>query len=240
MSPRAGLAALSLLLAAGPAAAQVTVSVNGVFETATLDWSQTRSFTAFLEPARYAASYAADPSAGFDLGIQVSLFSGFGPSLALSRVDRDATARLDATIPHPLYFDRDRTASVDLAGYGYSERAVHAGLGWQGGSGAVGFAVFGGVSLFRVQADAYGDVTFDQSYPFDEVTVRPPRGVSQTSNPTGFHVGGRLDWRVSSHVGIGGQLRFSAATARFSRPTGETFEIDAGGAQLGVGLRVYF
>lgn len=240
MSAARSLAVAVLLLAAPPASAQVTVWANGVYDPATPSWSHSRTFTEFLEEARYEARYQADAVAGFDVGIQVSLFRGVGPTLALSRVSRDATGSLDVSIPHPLYFDRDRSASAELAGVGHSEQVVHMGLGWQGESGALGFAVFGGLSLFQVRADAVEAVEYDQEFPFDEIALRTPRLVEQSDEPSGFHVGGRLDWRFGRSFGMGAQLRYSAATASFSLPGGDSFEIDAGGLQLAAGLRVYF
>lgn len=238
---RLGRPALALLLlSAAPASAQVTVSANGVYDLATPSWSHDRTFTEFLEDARYDVRYETEAAPGFDVGIQVSLFGGIGPTLAFSRASRDATGSVNATIPHPLYFDRDRSASAEFDGFGYSEQTVHAGVGWQGESGSLGFAVFGGVSLFKVRADAVEAVEYDHSFPFDEIALRAPRPVEQSDEPTGFHVGGRLDWRLSRTLGVGAQLRYSAATASFALPGGDSFEIDAGGLQVAAGLRFYF
>lgn len=240
MSRLSSIAAAALLLTATSAPAQVTLSINGVYDVASPDWSHNRTFTEFLEEARYDARYAAKAAAGLDVGLQVSLWRGLGPSLALSRADKDASGSLDVSVPHPLYFDRDRSATAELSGFDYSEQVVHAGLGWQGWRGALDFAVFGGVSLFRVRADAVESIEYDQAFPFDEITLRAPRPVERTDEPTGFHVGGRLDWRLATHFGVGAQLRYSAAKARFSLPGGDDFEIDAGGLQVAAGLRIFF
>jgi len=235
---RAG--AIAAALAATPAAAQVTVTGNVAYDSASPSWSQARTFTEFLEDARYDSRLETDPGLGFDLGIQVTLFRGVGPVLAFSRVSRDATGSLNARVPHPFFFDQDRTASVDLTGFQHSEQAVHMGLGWQGENGALAFAVFGGLSLFKVEADAVATVDYDQTYPFDEITLRSPRPERESDQPTGFHIGGRLDWKLTRSVGVGAQARFSSATARFAPSVGDAFEIDAGGLQFGAGLRIYF
>jgi hypothetical protein len=230
-----------LLLAAAPARSQdITISLNGAFDAASLSWSQSRTFTEYLEDARYDVRYDAEAAPGFDVGIQVALFSGVGPVLSLSQVSRDVTGSLDATIPNPLYFDRDRSASIDLSGFSYSEQAVHMGLGWQGRSGALELAVFGGLTLFTVKVDAVESNAYDPEFPFDSITLRPPQPVEQSESPSGFHVGGRIDWRVATNFGLGAQLRYSAASASFNLPEGDSFDIDAGGLQVAAGLRIYF
>jgi len=235
-----GAALVALLATAAPASAQVTVWANGVYDFAAPSWSHGRTFREYVEDARYDVRYEAEAAAGFDLGIQVSLVGGFGPELAFSRVNHDAARRLDASIPHPLRFDRYRSASVEFPGLGYSEQAVHMGVGWQGQKGALGFALFGGLSLFKVRADAVEEIGYDQFYPYDEIELRAPRVVEHSDEPIGFHVGGRLDWRLFRSFGLGGQLRYSAATASFSLPGGDAFEIDAGGLQVAAGIRVFF
>jgi len=235
-----GSALALLLAAAAPAQAQVTVWANGVYDLSSSDWSHNRSFREFVEDARYLARYETEGAPGFDVGIQVSLLSGVGPELAFSRVSRDATGSVDASIPHPLYFDRPRSASLAAPGLGYSEQVIHMGLGWQGESGGLGFAVFGGLSLFKVRADAIEAISYEQLYPYDSLQLVTPRAVEQSDEPIGFHLGGRLDWRLSRSFGLGAQLRYAAATASFSLPGGDAFEIDAGGLQVAAGIRIFF
>ena len=62
------------------------------------------------------------------------------------------------------------------------------------------------------------------------------------NSPTGFNVGGRLDYRFghSGRFGLGVQLRYSSAKAKLKASETGTVNVDAGGLQAGAGARLYF
>ena len=62
-------------------------------------------------------------------------------------------------------------------------------------------------------------------------------------SPTGFNVGGRLDYRFGSsrRFGAGVQVLYSAASVKLrAAPEATETRFDAGGISVGAGLRVYF
>jgi len=229
-----------------PASAQswdvdrLRVQLNGAFDVTALSWGQSSGFTEYLETGSLRTDYEADGAVGLDVGLQVRLFGPLGLMASYSAVERDASGSFAFEVPHPLYFDQPRSASGDLSSLAYSEKVVHLGVGYAGGSSNLDVALFGGVSLFTVETELLEDVDYSQSYPFDSIAVTGTPRSTQKQSPTGFHVGGRIDYRFSRVVGFGVQARFSRATVELAAPDGSTTDLDAGGFQVAAGLRLYF
>ena len=225
------------------AAERLRVIANGTFSAGPAGFDATHSFTEFLETARIDAHFKADSAAGFDGGLQVNVFKGLGAFVAYSQTRRNESGTFQARLPHPLYFGRFREASGDLSSaYRYKESAIHADLAVGGVKGHLDYAFFAGVSRFTVEADLVETLRYDHAYPYDTVTVTevPPKTTKGT--PTGFNAGARLDYRfgASGHFGLGALVRFSRATAKLKPADDSTVNVDAGGFQGGLGLRLYF
>jgi len=243
MNPHAMLA-LGTVLAAPFVHAEdrVRVILNGALSPTTQSFSQTLTYTEYLETATLNAQLETKSTFSPDVGAQVQVFRKLGVFVAFTSSNRDEKGHFSASLPHPLYLDRPRSIEGDLSGFRYKERAFHLDLAFGGASGHFDYALFAGVSAVLVEAYLVDRGRYDQTYPYDSVTLRevPPRAVK--NNPTGFNVGGRLDYRFgrSRRFGLGVQLRFSAATARLETPDSSTVKVDAGGLLAGIGTRLYF
>jgi len=232
--------------AAAPAGAPVTrfrLVLNASAVPGTLSYSDVRTPTAYAESSTIRTSYEAGSGFGLDGALQVSLYKGLGVLVGYSNVTRDATGTVDVTRPHPLYLNRPRTASAELSGYAYSEGAFDIDAAYARSAGSLDWALFAGVTLFQVEADLLEAPTFDERYPYDELTIlsTPTQAVSQSA--TGFNVGGRLDYRFGSskRFGLGLQVRYSSASVALKVGTDATAaSVDAGGLAVGGGVRLYF
>ena len=74
-------------------------------------------------------------------------------------------------------------------------------------------------------------------------TIASTPSVSAESSPTGFNVGGGLDYRFgrSGLFGLGIQLLYSTGDAELqATPEAEQVSFKAGGLQVAAGIRVYF
>jgi hypothetical protein len=244
MSTRTFAIALAAVLAAPAAHAQdrVRIILNGAYTPSLAGFSETRTFTQFVETATVTGDYEAGSAFVPDLGVQVQFWKKLGAYVAFTTADRDETGTFDASLPHPLYLSRPRSLSGDLTGYGLKENAFHVDLAYGQGQGKIDYAVFAGASFFSVEADVIDSVNYDQSYPYDTVTLRsvPPHAVKES--PVGFNVGGRLDYRFgqSRRFGVGTLVRFSRAKAELATTDTSKVEVDAGGFEAGLGVRIYF
>ena len=251
------LAALATAALAAPAPAQqeapppkpggvpdrVRVVVNAAFWPSGPSYSDSRTFTEYAEQTTIRTSYEAGSGFGPDLAVQVSLYRGFGLLVAYSRTSRDVTATVDVSRPHPLYLSRHRSASADDSGYELAEGAVHLDLAFARAAGRLDWAVFAGATLFQVEADLLSKPTYTDVYPYDELVIASTPSTTVKESPTGFNVGGRLDYRFGSsrRFGAGVQVLYSTASVRLKAvPEATEATFDAGGLSVGAGVRVYF
>ena len=173
----------------------------------------------------------------------MSLFRGLGLLVGYSYVSRDVTGEVEVSRPHPLYLNRHRSASAGISGYGLTEGALHLDLAYARAAGPLDWALFAGATLFQVEADLLQEPTYDEAYPYDELTITATPSTTVTDNATGFNVGGRLDYRFGRSRRFGAGVQVSYSTASVELKTGKDAtdaRFDAGGLSVGAGLRVYF
>jgi len=233
---------------AAPAAAPARVPdrfrlvLNASLWPTRTSFSDSRTFTEYAEQTTIRTSYEAGTALGPDVALQVSLFRGLGLMVGYSYASRDVTGHVDVSRPHPLYLNRHRSASSEISGYGLTEGALHLDLAYARAAGHLDWALFAGATLFQVEADLLHSPTYDDSYPYDEMTIASTPPVTVKSSPTGFNVGGRLDYRFGSsrRFGAGVQVLYSTASATLQAPGATEASFDAGGLSVGGGVRVYF
>jgi len=234
---------------AKPAASAPTVPdrfrlvLNAAFWPTKTSFSDSRTLTEYAEQTTIHTSYEAGTGFGPDVAVQASLFRGFGLLVGYSHSSRDVTGNVDVSRPHPLYLNRPRSASAEISGYSLSEGAVHLDLAYARAAGHLDWALFAGATLFQVDVDLLAKPTYTDVYPYDELVIASTPSTTVKESPTGFNVGGRLDYRFggSRRFGAGVQVMYSKATVKAtanSDATEATF--DAGGLSLAGGLRLYF
>ena len=229
--------------ASAPAETRFRLVLNVAFAPSTLSYGDVRTPLAYAEPSTIRTSYEAGSAIGPDVALQVSLYRGLGIRAGYAYVSRDTTGTLDASRPHPLYLNRPRSASAELSGYGYSEGAFDVGAAFARSAGSFDWALFAGATLFQIKADLVDVATFDERYPYDELAVLSTPSRSTDDSPTGFNVGGRLDYRFGSsrRFGVGLQLIYRSATAELVANSDATpAKIDVGGLSVAGGGRLYF
>jgi hypothetical protein len=221
---------------------RVRIAVDAGFWPTKPSFGDTRQYAEYAETSTVRTTYAVS-GAGFgpDLSAQLRLYRGLGVLVGYSRTSRDESGHFDAQRPHPLYLARPRSLSGELGGYRYQEGALHVDLALASTRGRVDWGLFAGVTRFQVEADLLDRLAYDEAYPYDDLSLAsaPARRVKES--PTGFNVGGRLDYRFGRNLGAGVQLRYSRASVKL-RATSDATEagFNAGGLQAGAGLRLYF
>lgn len=242
--PRISIAVVAVMLvgSAGTATAQTSgfFSANGVFAT-TSDFSDSAVFTKFVEQGELAADYGSGNAPSFDVGGGVRLGEQFGLGVSVTAFSTDGDADVTATVPHPLYFNRDRQVAGALTDVTRQEIAVHVQASWMVPvNEQLEVAVFGGPTFFRVKQDLVNDVLFSQVYPFDTATFTGATTGTPSKSTVGFNVGADVAYYFSERIGVGFLARFSRATADLPSIEGATVGVDAGGLHTGGGLRIRF
>lgn len=219
---------------------QLRLDVGGAFGASGVDFGESRTITQFAEEGRIQTDYATDPGPGFEGGLLFRFTRHLGLGFNVSRVQHDGAASFTASIPHPLYFGRPREVSGTLAGVGQNETAMHLDLVYTATRGRLDLHLFAGPTRMSIGADLLSDVEYNQSYPYDSITVTgtPARAVSEAG--FGFNFGGGVDYRVGKSFALGGQVRFSRAKAELIAAPQSPVEIEGGGLQIGLGARIVF
>jgi hypothetical protein len=229
--------------AAAPVPSRVRLVLNASFWPAKTSFSESRTFTEYAEQTTIRTTYEAGTGFGPDAALQVSLFRGLGLLVGYSHARGDVTGQVDVSRPHPLHLNRNRSASAELSGYGLTEGALHLDLAYARAAGHLDWALFAGATLFQVEVDLLQRPTYDDVYPYDELSITATPSTTVKQSPTGFNVGGRLDYRFgrSRRFGAGVQVLYSTASVKLkAEPAASEASFDAGGLSVGAGLRVYF
>ncbi|HVQ29780.1 MAG TPA: outer membrane beta-barrel protein [Vicinamibacteria bacterium] len=240
--------ALLILSTVGPvasvtAAEHARIFLNGAFDVGSKDFSQTRTFKEFAEDGTIESQYSVGSGVGFELGFHWRFKGRFGAMASVSSAGRDATVDVTASIPHPLYLEKPRSASTSQEGLSYHETIVHVDFVYAIPSGkSLEILLFAGPSFADVKADVVTKLNYSQKYPYDEVTVTSLSSSRLSDSGVGFNIGAGLDYRLgkSRRFGLGAQARFTTGSANLVPAEGPTIDIDAGGFQAAAGVRIFF
>jgi opacity protein-like surface antigen len=221
-----------------PQASRFSLLASGAFAPTTSDFDGTRRFTEFAEEGQIEARYAGHGGAGFEAGLRFELRPHWGIAATLGVLSRSEDVRYTARIPHPLYLNRHREVSATLNDLGFGETDGHLALAYLGHAGAIGFSLSAGPSLFHVSPDLIAPLQYEQTYPYDTLTVTSVPVGSSSKTGFGFNLGGGLERRVSAHLAVGAQLRYSRGSAKVKNGDKDTLTVNAGGLQILAGLRL--
>jgi hypothetical protein len=222
---------------------RVRVVVNAAFWPTGPSYSDSQTFTEYAEQTTIHTSYDTGSAFGPDLAVQVSLYRGLGLLVGYSHSRRDVAGTVDVSRPHPLYLNKPRTATAEASGYKLAEGALYLDVAYARPAGRLDWAVFAGLALFQVEADVLGKPTYTDVYPYDELVIASTPSTTVKESPTGFNIGGRVDYRFgeSKRFGAGVQVLYATASVRLKgTPESTEATFDAGGFSVGAGVRVYF
>jgi hypothetical protein len=221
--------------------ARYVVGVNVTGQIADGDFSDETAFPLYDETAVFGAAYDLGSSAGVELSGGVYVWNNVGIGLAYARFGGGGDARLVASLPHPVRFDQPRLAEA-TAETDHAEHAVHLHALWTvpvPNMRRLDVTVALGPSFYRVRQDIVTGITHrERGDPFTEVDITGLTIDSQSDGAVGFNVAADAVYMLSPRLGGGVTLRFSRATAEFSG--GRDVRVDAGGVQVGAGIRVRF
>jgi hypothetical protein len=162
-------------------------------------------------------------------------------ALGVSYVNGTSDVSIEQQIPHPFFFDKNRTVTATVTGLQRDELALHFQAAWIVPiSRRVELQVAGGPTLFRLEQTFVTDVNYTEEYPFD--TAEFDSAVTETQQK--FRWGGNAQLNIvvmlKRQVSLDGLVRYSRASVPFEAPDGSTFDAAAGGLQVGGGLRFGF
>ncbi len=234
--------------------ARVFITLNGGLQTQTRGFSEDIAFpetggvyrevvsgAAAQEMASFESNYRFENPTLLDVSGAVRVAPYFGLGVGVSRFMIDETARVSAQVPHPIFFNRDRSISGASPPLTRRETAVHlVALIVVPITRSFTVTGFGGPTLFDVEQPLVTDVNFTHAYPYDAATFSSAVTSPNTADTVGFNVGVDVAFYFTDNVGVGWLTRYSRAMAELPSASGETLDIEVGGLHTAVGLRVRF
>ena len=254
-------AAGATLAGAAPARAQapagdarVFITLNGGLQTQTSGFSEDIAFpetggvyrevvsgAAAQEQASFESDYRFENPRLFDVSGAVRVAPYFALGVGMSRFMVEETASVSAQVPHPIFFNRDRSISGASPPLTRRETAVHLqALVVVPLTRSFTVTGFGGPTLFEVEQQLVTDVNFTHAYPYDTATFSSAVTSPQSADTVGFNVGADVAYYFTGNVGVGWLTRYSRAMVQVPSAGGETLDIEVGGLHTAVGLRVRF
>ena len=211
------------------------------FQPGTASFTDRRSFSLNRESASLTSDYDVKAGAGIDGGAFVRLWKRFGVGLAVSSIVRDSAATVTGSYPHPFFFNQARSGSFETETLDRAEVGVHPSVAWMApASYRFRFVAFAGPSFFTITQTVVDQPTLTDTYPYDAITLAAGSTTDIEESAVGLHVGADATWYFTSRLGAGVLARFATGTKSVSVNGGDSFDLKAGGAQIGVGLRFKF
>jgi opacity protein-like surface antigen len=195
----------------------------------------------YAEPGQLATDYGRGTGLQLDLMGGRSLWGPIGVGVGFAYYRHQSSARVDARVPHPFFFNQLRDATFTTKVLKREEIAVHVPALWMPEMGGpVKILVFGGPSFFRVAQDAVIDVSLAETYPYDVAAIGGVTTATKNGTTIGFHAGADVGYMFARTAGVGAGVRYAQARVKFRNDTSATIEGDVAGLQFVVGLRYRF
>jgi hypothetical protein len=234
--------ALSLFAAPRPVSAQTMqwtdkgfITVSGGVQTGSHDLATNTTFPLYDETATVTSSQKVKSGGLFDIG---GAYRVWGKNLLAgvnySHVSSESDINVNASLPHPVFFDRPRTITTSVGGAKHSENTVHIDAIYMiPVANKLDIAIFGGPSVFNVTQDSLGTPTVTETADPNNPTLNLP--LVQTKKAVfGGNIGVDVQYLVYKKYGVGMMLRYAGANVTIP---GATEKLGVGGFQIAFGGR---
>jgi hypothetical protein len=217
------------------------VTINGGYQATSNDFGDSTTFRANAEDGRLETDYAVQAGPAFDIAGGATVWRQLAIGVGVTRFSRSTPLTINASVPHPFFFNQPRSVTGEVGGLKREELAVHLqARGLIPTRGRLQAMVFGGPSFFRVKQGVISQVVYAETYPYDVASVGQALTTDASESKLGFNVGGDIAYFFTRQVGIGFTAQFAGATVEMPAPDGGTTDVKAGGLQTGGGLRLRF
>ena len=229
-----------------PAAAQarawperIWISVSGGVQPAANSFEDAFELSLNAETGKVSVAYPVKSGATVAGAGGVRVWKRLTVGVGVTRYSRQEEAAIDALLPHP-FFDNHFRAVHGTAPVTRTETGTHLLIGWMLPlADRVRVLITAGPSALNVRQTFVTGVEFSETFPYDTAAFTRGTTANATATAAGFNAGADVFWMFSRHAGAGGLLQVARARVNL-RNGSRTIPLDAGGAQIGAGLRVVF
>jgi hypothetical protein len=217
-------------------------SVNGFYEAGASAFTQTQSWSSFAEPATVSVEYPAKNAGGFEVEGGFRVWRNMAAAIAVTVDNRSTATAVTGSLPNPLYLNRPIALSGGFDASN-SQVGIHLQVAWVVPMPPkMQLMVFGGPSIFAVTQTILQPqgVALSSSYPYESGSISSAGTTDASKTAIGFNAGADVSYFFTRSIGVGGLVRFARAPVSFPVTGQPSVEMNAGGVQVGAGLRVRF
>lgn len=220
-------------------------NLNFGFESTSGTLNDAVTFRLYDEDGTKAVESGVDSGGFIDLSAGARVWRNVSVGLGFHREATTGQAAVTASVPNPIFFDRNRPVALTVDDLNRVERAVHLQFGYMLPlNERISVHVFAGPSFFRLTQDVVGDVTFTEQPPAFTTVTGTASVLERKKSRTGANIGADVSYMflTEGDVKAGGGIfvRYSGTTAAVPVLGDATIESDLGGLQIGFGARVRF
>ena len=164
-----------------------------------------------------------------------------GVGFAVGYHQRNRAASVQASIPHPYFYDTFRSASFTTEPLKSRETTFHfPAFLMLPALGPVKVVAFAGPSVFRLAHTQVTDIIVHEEYPYDTVAITSVTTEEKKGTFVGYHAGADVSVFLTRLAGVGVGIRYSHASIKqFEQDAAATKGI-AGGVSAFAGVRFRF
>jgi Outer membrane protein beta-barrel domain len=218
------------------------LSVNFGIQPQSRDFDEVSAPEINGDPATITVPHTIGAGAFPDFAVGYRLYENLGVHVGYSYFSKTESPTLTAQIPHPFLGGINRTATASAGELSHSESAFHLHLLWMIPlSEEIEIAVLVGPSFYNIKQDFVETVSVVETPPdYTSVSISSVQQVEQSDTAVAFTAGLDGTYRLTPRFGIGAFFRYSGASADMPLSGGNSVTVEAGGIQIGGGLRVRF
>ena len=217
------------------------VSINFGYQVGDRSFVEAFSAAIYGEVATYGVDHDSGGGGFFDISGGVRLWRNLAAGLGVTRFSTVSSATVSGSVPHPLFFDRPRTAVFPVSDLEHTQTGIHLQAVWVVPViDRIDISVFGGPSFFSVdESIIMGATPAEVGAPFNIVEIIAAATSAVSERGVGGNVGVDVTYMVTEQLGGGIFARWAGASVDIPA-TGGSQSIDVGGGQFGIGLRARF
>lgn len=228
-----------VLMTATPALAQMQwtdkgfASLSGGIQVGTPDVTTTATFDQYGETATLASTQDVKSGPFFDVQAGYRVWRNLAIGAGYTYVGSKGDATIAGSIPDPIRFDAPRNATASLSDVGHTEQWISALVTWA-------VPVTDKMDILLSGGPSY--VSVSQEYPSGATVTEPTPTLSgitladESGSGLGFVVGADVRYMITERFGVGALAKFATASVDLDSGT----SVDAGGFQIGGGVRIRF
>jgi hypothetical protein len=210
-------------------------------QTGSNDFTNDITFDRYGETATFTEQHPVSGGTLFDVAGGARVWQNLGVGVGVTRMSDTTDVTVAGLVPHPLFFNQLRGTTAQASGLERTETAVHIQALWMFVvTDQIDVALSLGPSFFSVSQDVVSGVTVTEgSPPFDTVAGASASVGRADDSGVGFNIGADVTYMATPNIGGGLFLRYTAASVDLAT-AGGTIASNAGGFQVGIGLRARF